>query len=509
MKRTSIARMVGGTALLASLTATVALADAGAEKPPVFTPAAWPQQALGKPPTADETPVVVDRGLLASLGGGEALELSIGATRVGMRVSKVEKRSETQHSVFGEIDGDPDGFVILTTENDTTVGVIQLAAQGQIFEIRSAGSGVSALSPAHGRHFAECADGQRPAPKFPVDPAAPPLVPVGAPDEPEDGGIAGGCSAGRHFDLLVVYTPAARNEAGGTDAIRAVCQLAVDTTNQVYGNSQISPRAVLVERREISYSETNDVETDRDRLADSSDGYMDSVHTIRNDFGADIVVLLVDGGDSDNCGIAFCDPSDSSEGFCVVQQGCAISNFSFPHEIGHLQGCAHNNEDSGWGCNTYCDSYGYRFTGNSGARSRTVMAYNDDDNPSMRIGLFSNPNVQFDGVPVGIPCTTIGPYTFPGAYNASTINITAANRESYRNPKFEVWVQFGYAGVPRGTINSPWPTVGTGMSAVYGGAVTPIITPTLWIKAGTTAETPTFNKPMIVRACGGTAVIGQ
>jgi hypothetical protein len=312
----------------------------------------------------------------------------------------------------------------------------------------------------------------------------------------------GGCNAPRrHFDVLIFYTSTARSEAGGTSAMNAECQLAVDTANQTYSNSGIPARIVLVYRGLISYSETGDFESDRDRLTDTDDGYMDNVHGERSTYGGDFVSLFVSDANYSDCGKAYCLPSGPEEGFCVVDRSCASSNFSFAHEIGHLQGCAHNREDTGSGCSYYCDSYGYRFTGNTGVW-RTVMSYNDDDGSYTRIGWFSNPLVNFDGVPTGASgdCDV-------STNNAGTIYGTTPSRENWHIPRFEVWVGTG-SPVDRGTYQDPWPIVSLGVAAIYPGSATPIVQPALWIKQGSYNETLTISKPMIIRSCGGLARIG-
>lgn len=495
-----------GPAALAALVAASSLAqDAGRpDRPAALSVGAWPQQITAKAPAPGESPVVVDTALLSAMSPGSKLTLGVVGERIDATVEKIERRGTAGQSVFGKLDSDPNSFFVLTTEGEATVGIVQSARNGRVYSLRYVGGGVHAWTPVDSTAFPtrDCATGARPDPVLPPDPHADPPVPAGG-NEP--GGIAGGCNAPpRHFDVAIYYTTAAKNEAGGTDAIRAQCQLSVDTTNQVYQASGITARMVLVFRGETSYDETSDVEIDRDRLADPSDGFLDGAHTTRNDYGADFVCLFVDASDPDNCGIAFCTPSDSSYGFCVVQQGCAVSNFSFPHEIGHIQGCAHNPEDAG-SCNEYCDSYGHRFTGDSGQRWRTVMSYNDDNNPSTRIGIFSNPFVDFDGVPTGIRT----PDCDDDRVNAGTINTNDASRENYRRPKFEVWCEFGtFVPIERGTFQSPWNTLAEGVNAVYGGSA-PLVQPTLWLMAGSTTETMVISKRMTIRACGGSAVIGQ
>jgi hypothetical protein len=506
MNRNTWIRHAGVAALAVLAVANGQAQDAGRpDKPAVLLPTAWPRQITAKAPAPGESPVTVDAAMLSALSPGAKVALGVAGEPLPGTVQKIERRDSAAQSVFGQLDGDPDSFFILTTEGQATVGLVQSARTGRTYSLRYVGDGVHAWTPVDSTMFPtrDCATGVRPDPVLPPDSEADPAGP--ADGGHGESGIAGGCNAPPlHFDVAIYYTAAARNEAGGTDAIRAQCQLAVDTTNQVYQASGISARMVLVFRGETSYDETSDVETDRDRLADPSDGYLDGAHATRNDYGADFVCLFVDASDPDNCGIAFCTPSDSSYGFCVVQQGCAVSNFSFPHEIGHIQGCAHNPEDAG-SCNEYCDSYGHRFTGDSGQRWRTVMSYNDDNNPSTRIGIFSNPFVNFDGVPTGIRT----PDCDDDRVNAGTINTNAASRENYRRPKFEVWCEFGaFHPIERGTFQNPWNTLAEGVAAIYGGGA-PLVQPTLWLKAGSTAETVVIDKRMTVRACGGSAVIGQ
>src|SRR5262249_35082290 len=155
---------------------------------------------------------------------------------------------------------------------------------------------------------------------------------------------------------------------GGTAAIQAQAQLATDQGNTSYANSNMYMSLRLLHTQEVSYDETNDdFDVHRDRERDPSDGYMDNVPTLRDTYGADMVSLFVnddDGGTT--CGIAYCTPDDSSYAYQVCNWDCAVSNFSFQHEFGHLQGSAHNREDAGSGCNEYSYSYGWRWFNSSG-----------------------------------------------------------------------------------------------------------------------------------------------
>ena len=118
-----------------------------------------------------------------------------------------------------------------------------------------------------------------------------------------DGRLCG--AKGVTIDVAVVYTPAAREAAGGTAAIEALIDLMVAETNGAYEKSGVQHRLVLVVRSEVPYEETGDSDVDLDRLAEPADGYMDDVHALRARVGADLVHLIVDAEGADVSGLAW------------------------------------------------------------------------------------------------------------------------------------------------------------------------------------------------------------
>ncbi len=462
--------------------------------------AATPADAGNPGGTAE---VLLDVDLLAQLERGAPFRIALPSGLCEAYVARVERRSPSSFSVFARVAADPDARLILTSVNGSVAGVFRLPQSQTYLTLRTRAAGGVTLEPFNPAGPDGCGT-QTSGRRFPSP------VPDGT-----DGGAAGGERGGPigeacseqptvSYDVLVVYTLAARDEAGGTDQILAEAQLAVDTTNQVYEDSLLALRARLVYVYGTSYVELSDLEDDRDNLADPDDFNMDVVHAYRDLYGADFVVLMVANVGQDGCGIAFCTPSGSAEGFCVVLRECASANFTFPHEVGHLQGCAHNREDAGTGCNEDCYSFGYRFTGDDDQGYRTVMAYNNGAEEFTRIGVLSNPNVFWQGA----ACGEFGGDCDDDEFNAHTIFNTAYNRENWRNPKFNVWVDFDYAGTERGSYANPWNTLAEGANAVFDLAAPEYSPPQLWLQAGTTSETLTLSKRMTIRACG-TAVIGQ
>jgi hypothetical protein len=189
-------------------------------------------------------------------------------------------------------------------------------------------------------------------------------------------------------DVMVVYTPAAAASSGNITSLVNGC---IQSTNDGLINSDANPRVNLVHAVQVTYTESGSVQTDVNRLRNTSDGYMDNIHTLRNQYGADVVVLLVDYGDY--AGIAYNIGVDSSDAFAVVVDNYAVGNYTFAHEIGHLVGGRHDNDPG-----TIPSSYGHGYRYNPGYW-RTIMAVLD---PIVyRINYWSNPRKTYGGVAMG------------------------------------------------------------------------------------------------------------
>ena len=208
------------------------------------------------------------------------------------------------------------------------------------------------------------------------------------------------------IDLLIVYPSAVRSEAGNTAVVEAAIATAVADSNLCYRNSLVPMQLRVVHMAEITYTPTGTMNIDLDRLKNDNDGYMDNVHTLRDQYGADLVCLLTT--DSDYGGLASTMQHPSlnfaSSGFNVnVWDQLGAPNYTLAHEIGHNMGCLHNREDATWDADydysAFC--FGKRWlVGSEGYR--TVMSY--DSSPAAynnRIPHFSNPLVSYEGVATG------------------------------------------------------------------------------------------------------------
>lgn len=223
------------------------------------------------------------------------------------------------------------------------------------------------------------------------------------------------------IDVMVLYTPLAAEKAGGEDGINALIALAVEESNQAYKNSQIDMQLRLVHTASVEDNSTGSFADDLTLLQGKDDGVNDEIHTLRDEYGADLVSLIT--ANNDYCGMAYLvTPPHPDYAFSVVNAGCATGYYSFAHELAHNMGSHHDHDNAG--AALYDFSYGHRFSTEEGDIYRTIMAYA----PGTRIQYFSNPEVNFLGAPTGQD----------DAFNALSISKVAELISEFRAIKNEV-----------------------------------------------------------------------
>ena len=230
---------------------------------------------------------------------------------------------------------------------------------------------------------------------------------------------------GSTIDIMVVYTPAARDAVGGTAAMASHIALGISETNQGYANSGLVQRFRLVYSGEVAYTETS-FDTALADLQSTADGRMDNVHTLRNTYGADIVSLLIN--NDDYCGLGYLMTSTATDfaayAFNVVYYSCATGYYSLPHECGHNQGAQHERANASLPI-LYSYAYGYQQTAAS-PPFRTIMAYNCSGGCT-RVNYWSNPDVSYNGYPTGVVSTAGN-----AADNRLTLNNTRTIATNWR-----------------------------------------------------------------------------
>ena len=248
------------------------------------------------------------------------------------------------------------------------------------------------------------------------------------------------------IDVLVVYTPATRSGAGGTEAIEALIALAELETNTSYANSNVGQRIRVVHSQEVAYLESGSTSTDLGLLRGIGDGSLEEVHPLRDLYGADAVSLWIESG---GCGRGYIMTTVSSgfasSAFNVVQRSCATGNLTFGHELGHNMSLRHD-----WyvdqGTSPYVYNHGFVDIDVDRASSfRTVMAYGDRCTANFgssctRLQYFSNPTVPVGGDWSGVPSGTasncvegVEPVVECDAENATALDNTAATFAAFRS----------------------------------------------------------------------------
>lgn len=221
--------------------------------------------------------------------------------------------------------------------------------------------------------------------------------------------------------VLVAYTPAAQTGAAsiGYSDMKLFALQSIANANQTYINSLVGHRLFLAATIRVTYTESGSFATDVNRFQATADGYMDVVHTYRNIYTADMCALMIN--NSSACGRAYGIGVSATGAFCTVHYDCALGNYSFAHELGHLYGCRHNPESD----NTSTPfAYGHGYN-NVPAGWRTVMAYNDGATSTTRLPYWSNPNVFYGGLPMGIAATR---------NNARVLNERDVTMAGFRSP---------------------------------------------------------------------------
>ena len=352
-----------------------------------------------------ERTVEVDYNQLLAARDGQqiAFELFDNRTVLGV-IQRFRRRGVGRRVLVGRLDENTTpGRFIIVTRGAHVAGVWWLG--GEVFRLR-ASPGRAVVQETTGLHDALCLSGAQHGFDSPAHPTS-----------------AGECDDGSIIDVLVGYTPAARETAGGTEAILAEIDLAVEGTNLAYESSSVETRIRLVSAEEFAYQEQGRFSDHLQRLTDPDDGHLDAVHLEREMHQADLVTLLVQ--DPSACGVAWvmgiASPAFEANAFSVVHWSCAVDGFIFAHELGHNLGCDHEHPDGGNGVFEY--SFGHRFVGDGGGQWRTVMARA----PGVVIPHFSNPSVFFDGQPTGVPKGRPD-----AADNARTINETKLIAANFR-----------------------------------------------------------------------------
>jgi len=238
-------------------------------------------------------------------------------------------------------------------------------------------------------------------------------------NKPHTGAIAANLDDEITIDLMIVYSRAAVSwsSISSFGSIEGVIAQSMALSQGALDNSDVGVRLRLVHSAQVEYEEAVNGENGEPllrkltasptfSLGSDFDNSMDEVHTLRDQYGADIVAgyfqYINDVG-----GIAWrlSNPAGFPQfGFSVNRVQQIATGYTLIHEIGHNVGIAHarNQQASGAAAvgGLFEYSVGYR-TGSGFEGFNTIMAY--AEGIENEAPLFSSPDLTFLDAPAGSP----------------------------------------------------------------------------------------------------------
>jgi peptidyl-Asp metalloendopeptidase len=231
-------------------------------------------------------------------------------------------------------------------------------------------------------------------------------------------------SAASTIDVLVVYSPNARQAAGGAANVQALADLVFAEMNQALTASQVNARVRLVKLQEVSFPSGEAITSSfLDSVRNSA-----SIRSLRDQYGADLVSVWIDGtGNTVGLGYVM---TQANSGFASFAYSVAFIDwvdgpaYAFAHEAGHNLGSGHDR-------NTGCDLQAFSYACGYQQRTlephfHTIMAYQSGCTQCPKINQYANPNVTYQGIPTGIAS---GP---EAADNGRAFNQTAPVARQFR-----------------------------------------------------------------------------
>jgi hypothetical protein len=290
--------------------------------------------------------------------GSASLRIALPSGDREVLMLEVEQHAGDRFTWRGSLDGSADYQVVLSVAGDAVAGFIS-APEGIWELVPSTVKGESWLIELDADRLPPC--------RGPIDPGPDGGGSV-AKAEPSEPGLR---DSGERVDVLLMYSPAARDAAGGVNQITAQAQAAVDSANTVFANSgmRMRFRAVSIELLEGWVEGTASASTELGSFRSNA-----TQQGRRNALAADMVSLLVANLPS-ACGIGYVMRSPSA-GFAssavqITDRDCAVGNLSWAHEHGHNLGFEH---DPANGTAPTSASYPWGFVTTWKARARSPFA---------------------------------------------------------------------------------------------------------------------------------------
>lgn len=347
-----------------------------------------------------------------------------------MQLTDVHQASDGALELRGNLANLPEGTAHLVLAAGQLSGQAQVPGLG-VFQWVPDGAGTSVVTRLPAGLSRWCAT-----------PAGPPRSSSESPSHSGGGVIRQGLEDGRWdpnmpqttIDIMVLFTPQTLAAHGSEASLRQAIQGMMDSANRSFTNSLVGVRLnpVFIGLHG-TWRESGNMLADFDAMFGDA-----RITQWRSDFKADLVYLIIEADANGYGGAATLlgnPQGDATRSMSIFRRTVMAGNarwsefesLTFTHETGHMLGAGHDQEhgypSAFQGTKAvFPYSNGYRF-GAGGITYRTAMGYD----PGVQLSLFSNPDLNFDGVPLGVPAGQPGE-----ADNARTLNLMGPKVAAYR-----------------------------------------------------------------------------
>lgn len=209
-------------------------------------------------------------------------------------------------------------------------------------------------------------------------------------------------------DVMIVYTPAALDYVGGEANMNDLITNTVQQANEVHQNSDTQVYLNLVHTAETDYTEVA-YDTDLQNLTYQNDGFMDEVHTLRDEHNADFVCLFEVLERVTGVGWQLDDPAGNpDDAFSTVSLYYEpIDNYTFVRNLALNMGCGYSKTQTYQPPQLpgiFSCSHGWQWDDSQSLYDGycTVMTMADFDNNGIdfeyqNVPHFSNPDISYAG----------------------------------------------------------------------------------------------------------------
>jgi len=287
-----------------------------------------------------------------------------------------------------------EGSFLLKTQNGVTFGNLNI--ENNFYDIFDIGNGKIALAEVNlkDENFVSCGNFEDINTNFGNDSTTIDLDQIpGLPTE------TGSCDVNRcESSILVLYTPAAFEIAPD---VTQIAYMGIFQLNTALRNSSINN---LIKFKLAGIAPVNFVENSTANQPADEDirniANNATFQSLRDQYNADIVVLLTNGNYNGIAGIAKEINASYPNAYAIVQASEAIGGrFTFAHEVAHLFGAKHENDGNG-----PHRAYKMEYRTWNRAKIERLTIMHRASNTDVRILYFSNPNVYYFGKATGASC---------------------------------------------------------------------------------------------------------